>query len=108
MTLTLPLCVVIVYLIQKVYLRTSRQLRLLDLESQSAVYSSFLESVCDTPAFMSVSSFLTVTIIGRRSCDYPGVRLGEASRAGKYPQSRQIPTACLRTLLSSAVAENRP
>lgn len=45
MSLTLPLCMASVYLVQKVYLRTSRQLRLLDLESQSAVYSSFLESV---------------------------------------------------------------
>ncbi|KAK0640764.1 P-loop containing nucleoside triphosphate hydrolase protein [Cercophora newfieldiana] len=45
MTLTLPICVATVYFVQKIYLRTSRQLRLLDLESQSAVYSSFLESV---------------------------------------------------------------
>ncbi|KAF1994323.1 hypothetical protein P154DRAFT_585907 [Amniculicola lignicola CBS 123094] len=45
MTLTLPLCIFILYFVQKVYLRTSRQLRLLDLESQSAVYASFLESV---------------------------------------------------------------
>ncbi|KAF9875444.1 hypothetical protein CkaCkLH20_07264 [Colletotrichum karsti] len=45
MTMTLPLCVVIVYIVQKAYLRTSRQLRFLDLESRSAVYSSFLESV---------------------------------------------------------------
>ncbi|KAF2715971.1 P-loop containing nucleoside triphosphate hydrolase protein [Polychaeton citri CBS 116435] len=45
MTLTLPLCVLVVYIVQRVYLRTSRQLRLLDLESQSAVFSSFLESV---------------------------------------------------------------
>ncbi|KAI0133901.1 ABC transporter [Xylariales sp. AK1849] len=45
MSVTLPFCLAIVYLIQRVYLRTSRQLRLLDLESQSAVYSSFLESV---------------------------------------------------------------
>ncbi|KAK4444468.1 ATP-binding cassette-containing protein [Podospora aff. communis PSN243] len=45
LTLSLPLCVAIVYIVQRVYLRTSRQLRLLDLESQSAVYSSFLESV---------------------------------------------------------------
>lgn len=45
LALTLPVCVVTVYLVQKVYLRTSRQLRLLELESQSAVYSSFLESV---------------------------------------------------------------
>ncbi|WQF82387.1 Putative AAA+ ATPase domain, ABC transporter type 1, transmembrane domain-containing protein [Colletotrichum destructivum] len=45
MATTLPLCVVTVYFVQRIYLRTSRQLRLLDLESQSAVYSSFLESV---------------------------------------------------------------
>ncbi|KAK2035131.1 P-loop containing nucleoside triphosphate hydrolase protein [Colletotrichum zoysiae] len=45
MVTTLPLCIIVVYLVQKIYLRTSRQLRLLDLESQSAVYSSFLESV---------------------------------------------------------------
>ncbi|KAF4783878.1 hypothetical protein HER10_EVM0001269 [Colletotrichum scovillei] len=45
MATTLPLCMIAIYLIQKIYLRTSRQLRLLDLESQSAVYSSFLESV---------------------------------------------------------------
>nr|RBQ99006.1 hypothetical protein FVER53263_03317 [Fusarium verticillioides] len=42
---TLPLCVLVVYVVQRVYLCTSRQLRLLQLESQSAVYSSFLESV---------------------------------------------------------------
>ncbi|KAK2041784.1 P-loop containing nucleoside triphosphate hydrolase protein [Colletotrichum somersetense] len=45
MATTLPLCIIVVYLVQKIYLRTSRQLRLLDLESQSAVYSSVLESV---------------------------------------------------------------
>ncbi|TEA20925.1 ABC transporter atnG [Colletotrichum sidae] len=42
---TLPLCVAAVYVVQKIYLRTSRQLRLLDLESRSEVYSNFLESV---------------------------------------------------------------
>lgn len=46
MAVTLPVCMLTVYLVQKVYLQTSRQLRLLELESQSAVYSSFLESVC--------------------------------------------------------------
>ena len=45
LTATLPLCVLVVYIVQRIYLRTSRQLRLLDLESQAAVYSSFLESV---------------------------------------------------------------
>ncbi|OKL59922.1 hypothetical protein UA08_04651 [Talaromyces atroroseus] len=39
------LCVVLVYIIQKAYLRTSRQLRFLELESRAGVFSSFLESV---------------------------------------------------------------
>ncbi|KAE9376652.1 ABC transporter [Stipitochalara longipes BDJ] len=42
---TLPFCAIIVYFVQKIYLRTSRQLRFLELESRSAVYSSFLETV---------------------------------------------------------------
>jgi ATP-binding cassette subfamily C (CFTR/MRP) protein 1 len=42
---TLPIYCLLIYLIQKVYLRTSRQLRYLELESRSAVYSSFLETV---------------------------------------------------------------
>ncbi|KAJ4395359.1 hypothetical protein N0V85_006576 [Neurospora sp. IMI 360204] len=45
MAVTLPICTVIVYVIQKVYLRTSRQLRLLELESRAAVNSSLLETV---------------------------------------------------------------
>lgn len=45
MTLSLPLTIVIVYIVQKVYLRTSRQLRILELESRAAVFSSFLETV---------------------------------------------------------------
>ncbi|KAK0641279.1 ABC transporter type 1, transmembrane domain-containing protein [Cercophora newfieldiana] len=42
--LLLPICALAVYLVQKVYLRTSRQLRFLELESRAAVFSSFLES----------------------------------------------------------------
>lgn len=49
LTWTLPLCIVPVYFVQRIYLRTSRQLRLLDLESQSGLYSSFLETVCLSP-----------------------------------------------------------
>ncbi|KAK0618103.1 P-loop containing nucleoside triphosphate hydrolase protein [Bombardia bombarda] len=44
MIVTLPFCTVIVYVVQRVYLRTSRQLRLIELESRSAVYSSLLET----------------------------------------------------------------
>ncbi|OBT68976.1 hypothetical protein VE03_01419 [Pseudogymnoascus sp. 23342-1-I1] len=42
---TLPFCIGAVYVIQRIYLRTSRQLRLIELESRSAVYSSFLETI---------------------------------------------------------------
>jgi len=42
---TLPFCCAIVYVVQKVYLRTSRQLRIIEIESRSQLYSSFLETV---------------------------------------------------------------
>ncbi|TVY43016.1 ABC transporter [Lachnellula occidentalis] len=45
LTMSLPACMLIVYIVQKVYLRTSRQLRFLELESRAGVFSSFLESV---------------------------------------------------------------
>ncbi|KAE8154272.1 putative ABC transporter [Aspergillus avenaceus] len=45
LTVTLPFCMAIVYIVQKVYLRTSRQLRFLEIESKSALYSSFIETV---------------------------------------------------------------
>lgn len=41
----LPIYAIFIYIVQKVYLRTSRQIRYLELESRSAVYSSFLETV---------------------------------------------------------------
>ncbi|KAI0846774.1 P-loop containing nucleoside triphosphate hydrolase protein [Daldinia vernicosa] len=49
LTLTLPICLITVYLVQKIYLRTSRQLRLLELESRSAVLIDFLEAVEGLP-----------------------------------------------------------
>ncbi|KAK3903084.1 ABC transporter type 1, transmembrane domain-containing protein [Staphylotrichum tortipilum] len=45
LALSLPACAGLVYVIQKVYLRASRQLRFLELESRAAVLSTFLESV---------------------------------------------------------------
>ncbi|ETS83153.1 hypothetical protein PFICI_05029 [Pestalotiopsis fici W106-1] len=45
MTVTLPISAIIIYIIQKVYLRTSRQLRHLELESRSSVFQDFLETV---------------------------------------------------------------
>jgi len=45
MATTIPLVIVLIYILQKVYLRTSRQLRFLDLESRSPVFRHFLESI---------------------------------------------------------------
>ncbi|TGO26008.1 hypothetical protein BPAE_0068g00420 [Botrytis paeoniae] len=42
---TLPFIIGTLYILQKVYLKTSRQLRLLDLESKSPLYSHFTETL---------------------------------------------------------------
>lgn len=45
LAVSLPVCMLVVYVVQKVYLRTSRQLRFLELEARAEVFSSFLETV---------------------------------------------------------------
>ncbi|KAJ6142459.1 hypothetical protein N7471_001912 [Penicillium samsonianum] len=45
MSVCIPICAVTVYWLQRFYLRTSRQLRFLDLESRSLLYSHFLETL---------------------------------------------------------------
>jgi ATP-binding cassette subfamily C (CFTR/MRP) protein 1 len=45
MGITIPFVVAVVYILQKVYLRTSRQLRYMDLEERSPLYSHFLETL---------------------------------------------------------------
>ncbi|KAG9235150.1 hypothetical protein BJ875DRAFT_495249 [Amylocarpus encephaloides] len=42
---TVPLAIGVFYLIQRFYLRTSRQLRFLDIESKAPLFSHFLESL---------------------------------------------------------------
>lgn len=42
---TIPFCFIIVYVLQKVYLRTSRQLRFLDIEAKAPLFSNFLEAL---------------------------------------------------------------
>ncbi|KAK7398601.1 hypothetical protein QQX98_012010 [Neonectria punicea] len=44
-----PLLLVILYGVQKLYLRTSRQLRLLDLEAKGPLYSHFLDTITGLP-----------------------------------------------------------
>lgn len=48
-TVTLPFTILAVYLVQKIYLATSRQLRFLDIEARALVNSSFLETVEGAP-----------------------------------------------------------
>ncbi|OJJ72157.1 hypothetical protein ASPBRDRAFT_196270 [Aspergillus brasiliensis CBS 101740] len=49
MLATIPPCYILVYLIQKIYLRTSRQLRFLDLDARSRLYTSFLDTTSGVP-----------------------------------------------------------
>lgn len=42
-TISFPVCFIALYLIQMFYLRTSRQLRFLDLEAKSPLYTQFTE-----------------------------------------------------------------
>ncbi|KAJ9213389.1 hypothetical protein DTO166G4_5015 [Paecilomyces variotii] len=44
--ISFPVVLAVLYLCQKVYLRTSRQLRFMDLESKAPLYSHFAESLC--------------------------------------------------------------
>lgn len=45
MAITVPFLLIVIILLQHFYLRTSRQLRLLDLESRSPLYSHFMETI---------------------------------------------------------------
>lgn len=45
MAISVPLLILAVWALQHVYLRTSRQLRLLDLEARGPLYSHFMETL---------------------------------------------------------------
>lgn len=45
MIFTIPVLMITIYWLQKIYLRTSRQLRFLELESRSPVYTHFTETI---------------------------------------------------------------
>ncbi|RAK74447.1 putative multidrug resistance protein [Aspergillus fijiensis CBS 313.89] len=45
MALTIPGLICLVYLLQNIYLRTSRQMRFLDLEAKSPLYTHFMETL---------------------------------------------------------------
>lgn len=63
LALALPACMIVVFVVQRLYLRTSRQLRFLELEARAGVFSSFLESVgciAYTLRYSPISSMLQV------------------------------------------------
>ncbi len=81
----LPVCFIIVYLIQKYYLRTSRQLRVMELEARSALYSNIYETVCFASfVTMKICVRILMTRLGRGSCDYPCVWLAGCCRAKEH------------------------
>ncbi|KAE8358078.1 putative multidrug resistance protein [Aspergillus caelatus] len=49
MAITIPVTLVVLYFLQKIYLKTSRQLRYLDLECRSPLYSHFVEVLDGLP-----------------------------------------------------------
>ncbi|KAB8254971.1 P-loop containing nucleoside triphosphate hydrolase protein [Aspergillus pseudonomiae] len=49
MAITIPVTLVVLYILQKIYLKTSRQLRYLDLECRSPLYSHFVEVLDGLP-----------------------------------------------------------
>jgi ABC-type multidrug transport system fused ATPase/permease subunit len=47
MAAAIPFCLVVIYFIQRFYLRTSRQLRSLDIEAKAPLYTNFKETILD-------------------------------------------------------------
>ncbi|KAM7206614.1 P-loop containing nucleoside triphosphate hydrolase protein [Rhypophila sp. PSN 637] len=60
-SLTLPIYIVVVYIVQKIYLRTSRQMRIIELESRSAVFSSLLETANGAETIRSFKWHVPIT-----------------------------------------------
>jgi len=53
MAILIPFILLALYVIQNVYLKTSRQLRFLDLEAESPLYSHFLETLSGLPTIQA-------------------------------------------------------
>ena len=101
----LPACMLFVYFAQKAYLRKSRQLRFLELESRAGIFSSFLESVGINPPLQSATD---LNFPGWGSRDNTVVWLVWSSNTGKHPMCRQLPTAGISPFVSPEVAQYRP
>jgi hypothetical protein len=89
LVLSLPVCMGIIYVIQRRCLRTSRQVRLLELESRSAVFSHILETVSHCRTLTLHSGFKPLTfLLCSRLKDSHGF-----ARSGGRDNSRQSLTS---------------
>ncbi|KAH0123887.1 hypothetical protein KCU67_g17790, partial [Aureobasidium melanogenum] len=65
MAISYPFLAVLLYFVQKFYLRTARQLRLLDLEAKSPLYTHFLDTakgISSSRAFGFISEELNKNV----------------------------------------------
>jgi len=86
MATTVPLLLLAVWALQRIYLRTSRQLRLLDLEARSPLYSLFLETL---------SGLVTVRAFG-----WEGRLRAESCRRLDYSQRPYYLLYCIQRWLA--------
>jgi ATP-binding cassette subfamily C (CFTR/MRP) protein 1 len=70
MAATIPLTIFVLYWIQRFYLRTSRQIRLLDLESKSPLYKHFTETIEGVSTIRAFGWQSTFDKIALRHLDY--------------------------------------
>jgi hypothetical protein len=114
--IVVPFCLAIVYVIQKVYLRTSRQLRFLYLESQSAVYSGFLDAVSSayalsSPFYHHTWLFHLCLLLTKRSGSggrrnhHPGVWMADQDGISELAARRHSLTSILLNAVSQAMAQ---
>lgn len=77
---TLPVCATIIYFVQKIYLRTSRQLRVLEIEAKASVYSTFVETV----SYFTSQIFDLSNIPNRwKACSQSGHSVGKTQSKAK-------------------------
>lgn len=73
---TMPFVLLVMYIVQKYYLRTSRQLRLLDLEAKAPLYSHFMETL---------EGLVTIRAFGwSKEFEAKGIRLLDTSQKPYY------------------------
>ncbi|KAH0592836.1 hypothetical protein MHUMG1_09481 [Metarhizium humberi] len=115
---TVPVCIFFVYMIQFYYLRTSRQLRIIDIEAKAPLFSQFLETLADLMVggiAIILVAFATATAGGKTG--YLGVALfGIINFSGTLQtliaQWTQLETALgaisrIRSYVSNTPSENQ-